>query len=391
MRIVQVNTSCGIGSTGKICVSVSELLTQNGIENYILYSSKTNGYSLGISCSNRKYIRYQALKAKILGNYGFNSKCATKKIIKELERIKPDIVHIHNIHGHDCNYEILCNYLKRRKTKVYWTFHDCWNFTGYCTYFTLEKCDKWKSKCEKCIVSKKYSWIFDKSSDLFTKKQKAVQGLNLTIITPSNWLADLVKQSFLSEFPIKVIHNGIDLSIFRPTESDFRANYNLENKKIVLGVANEWEDRKGLDVFVELSKRLPKEYQIVLVGNNKKDSVNNCSNITSIYGTNNQRELAEIYTAADVFVNPTREDNYPTVNMEALACGTPIITFRTGGSIECVDNTCGSIIESDDIDSLEIEIKHICENNIYSVENCLLRAKEFDMNKRFMEYISLYK
>jgi len=391
MKVVQINTSCGIGSTGKICVSISELLTQKGIENYILFSSKTNGYSLGISCSNKRYIKPQALKSRIFGNYGFNSKYATKKMISELERIQPDIVHIHNIHGHDCNLEMLLGYLKEKKVKVYWTLHDCWNFTGYCTYFTLAKCDKWKTECHNCGLKRSYSWFFDRSSGLYQKKKMAVKGLDLTIITPSQWLAALVEQSFLSEFPVKVINNGIDLNLFKSSASDYRFKNQLENHKIILGVANEWERRKGLDVFIELSKRLPDDYKIVLVGTNDANDKELPSNIISIHRTNNQRELAELYTAADVFVNPTREDNYPTVNMEAIACGTPVITFRTGGSPESIDETTGSVVDCDDIEALEKEIIRICETKPYSVEACLKRAKTFDQNERFMEYISLYK
>lgn len=391
MKIVQINTSCGRGSTGKICVSISELLTQNGIENYILFSHNTNGYSLGISCSNRKYIKFQALKSRLWGNYGFNSNSATKRMVAELERIQPDIVHIHNIHGHDCNLEKLLGYLKKKNIKVYWTLHDCWNFTGYCTYFSLENCDKWKNGCHNCGLSRSYSWFFDRSSALYKKKKEAVEGLDLTIITPSQWLADLVRQSFLREFPVEVINNGIDLKLFKQSASNYRAKNQLENKKIILGVANEWETRKGLDVFIELSKRLPDDYTIVLVGTNDEIDKILPTNIVSIHRTNNQQELAEIYTAADVFVNPTREDNYPTVNMEAIACGTPVVTFRTGGSPEMLDETCGSVVDCDDIDALEKEIIHICETRPYSAEACEKHSKAFDQNERFMEYVSLYK
>lgn len=391
MKVVQINTSCGIGSTGKICVSISELLTQKGIENYILFSTQTNGYPLGISCSNKYYVKFQALKSRILGNYGFNSWLATKRMIAELERIQPDIVHIHNIHGHDCNMEMLLDYLKKKQIKVYWTLHDCWNFTGYCTHFTMEKCNKWKQGCNNCSLKESYSWFFDRSSYLYKKKKKAVEGVNLVMNAPSQWLAGLVKQSFLSKFPITIIYNGIDLSLFKPTVGNYRINNQLEHKKIVLGVANGWGVQKGMDVFVELSKRLPDDYKIILVGTNAENDKLLPPNILSIHRTNNQKELAELYTTADVFVNPTREDTYPTVNMEAIACGTPVVTFRTGGSPESLDDTCGAVVECDDIDTLEKEIVRICETKPYSVEACVKRAKEFDQNKRFMEYVSLYK
>lgn len=391
MRIVQINATCGVGSTGKICVGISKLLSENDIENYVLYSSAGNGYELGISCSNPKYIKAQALKSKLFGNYGLNSKKSTRKIISELERIKPDIVHLHNIHGHDCDIEILFNYFKKNNTKLIWTFHDCWAFTGYCPHFTMIKCNKWQDKCFDCVQRSQYSWFFDKSNRLFLKKKQLLEGLDLTIVTPSKWLADMVKQSFLKEYPVKIINNGIDLDIFRPAESDFRKKHRIENKKLLLGVSFGWDERKGLDVFVELAHRLPDEYKIVLVGTNEKNEKILPDNVISIHRTQNQKELAEIYTAADLFVNPTREENYPTVNMESVACGTPVLTFRTGGSPEMLDDTCGSVVDCDDIDLLEKEIIRICNEKPYSENDCEKKAKEYDKNERFEEYLELYE
>lgn len=391
MKVVQINATCGVGSTGKICVGISNLLSSRDIENYILYSSKGNGYRHGIMCSETKYIKFQALKSRIFGNYGFNSKKATKKMIYELERIKPDVVHIHNIHGHDCDLEMLLGYIRDKKIKLVWTFHDCWAFTGYCMYFDMVKCDKWKSECSNCPQRKKYSWFFDSSNELFLRKRSLLQDMDLTIVTPSIWLGELAKQSFLNDCDIKVINNGIDINMFKPYMGEFRQKYDIEDKKIVLGVSFEWEPRKGLDVFVELSKRLSNDYRIVLVGTNDGLDKILPPNIISIHRTNNQKELAEIYTAADLFVLPTREENYPTVNMEALACGTPVLTFRTGGSPEIIDETCGAVVDCDDIDAMEREIIRICEENPYSKEACIKKAQEFDQNERFKEYVDLYE
>lgn len=391
MRIVQFNATCGIGSTGKIAVGVSRLLSVDGIENYIIYSNRSNGYELGIPCAEGKYIRFQALKSRLFGNYGFNSKKATKRIIKELERIQPDVVHLHNIHGHDCDLEMLFTYFKKSKTKLVWTFHDCWAFTGYCTHFTMAKCDKWKSECRDCVQYREFSWLFDKSSSLYNRKKKLFEGLDLTVVTPSVWLANLVRQSFLKEYPIEVINNGIDLDIFKPTQSDFRQKHSLEGKKLLLGVSFDWGERKGLDVFIELAKRLPDDYRIALVGTNDKVDTQLPDNIISIHRTQNQNELAEIYTAADLFVNVTREDTYPTVNMEAIACGTPVLTFKTGGSPEMLDESCGSAVECNDVDTLEKEVIRICSDKPYAGEQCVVKAKEFDKNERFKEYAELYE
>lgn len=390
MKVVQINATCGIGSTGKICVGISQVLTAANIENYIL-CSKNNGYPLGIACAGSRYIKLQALKSKLLGNYGFNSKRVTQKMIAELERIQPDIVHLHNIHGHDCNLEMLFTYFRRKGTKLIWTFHDCWAFTAYCPHFTMAKCDKWRSYCGECAQYRNYTWFFDRSQVLFEKKKKLFTDLNLTIVSPSRWLADLVKQSFLKECPVSVIHNGINLNVFQPVTGSFREKFNLENKKIVLGVSFGWGPKKGLDVFIELAQRLPKDYQVVLVGTDPNVDQLLPENLVSIHRTQNQQELAEIYAASDVFVNPTREENYPTVNMEALACGTPVLTFRTGGSPEMLNETCGSVVPCDDVDALEKEILRICNGKPYTEEACLKKAGEFDKNERFKEYLNLYE
>ena len=391
MKVVQINATCGAGSTGKICMSISQLLNDLNVENYILYSLGTSNDSQGIKYQSDRYTKRMALRSRILGNYGFNSKRATLKLLEELDRIEPDVVHLHNLHTHNCDLTLLFSYFREKKIKLYWTFHDCWAFTAYCAYFTALKCDNWKSCCRDCVQRRAYSWFFDRSEQLFLKKKELLLGQDLTIVTPSAWLADLVKQSFLRDYPVKIINNGIDLKVFKHTDGDFRKRYQIENKKIVLGVAFGWDKRKGLDVFVELANRLGDAYKIVLVGTDKRVEKSLPKNVISIHRTQNQQELAEIYSAADVFVNPTREENYPTVNMEALACGTPVLTFRTGGSPEMLDECCGSVVDCDDVDAMEQEVIRICTEKPYSIEQCLKKANEFDQNKRFKEYLSLYE
>ena len=391
VKVVQINATCGAGSTGKICMSISQLLNDLNVENYILYSLGTSNDSQGIKYQSDRYTKRMALRSRILGNYGFNSKRATLKLLEELDRIEPDVVHLHNLHTHNCDLTLLLSYFREKKLKLYWTFHDCWAFTGYCPHFAMVKCDNWKSCCRDCVQRRAYSWFFDRSEQLFLKKKELLLGQDLTIVTPSAWLADLVKQSFLRDYPVKIINNGIDLEVFKPVEGDFRKRYQIENKKIVLGVAFGWDKRKGLDVFVELANRLGDAYKIVLVGTDKRVEKSLPKNVISIYRTQNQQELAEIYSAADVFVNPTREENYPTVNMEALACGTPVLTFRTGGSPEMLDECCGSVVDCDDVDAMEQEVIRICTEKPYSIEQCLKKANEFDQNKRFKEYLSLYE
>lgn len=391
MKIVQINATCGSGSTGKICVAVSKLLTEKGIENYILYAVGSSTYPLGIKYMEDREIRLQALRARIFGNYGFQAKAATKRLLAELERISPDIVHLHNLHSHNVHLGMLFTWLKEKKIKVYWTFHDCWAFTGYCPHYDMIGCDRWKTGgCKACPQKGHFSWFFDRSSHLFGQKKALFTGLDLTVITPSHWLAEQVKQSFLGECEIKVIHNGIDLSIFYPRESDFRKKHHLEDKFIVLGVAFDWGVRKGLDVFVELSRRLDDRFKIVLVGTNDKVDGQLPDNILSIHRTQNQAELAEIYTAADLFANATREENFPTVHMEALACGTPILTFNTGGSAEMLDETCGTWVPKNDVQGMADRILQIRENRPFSAAQCIEQAQKFRAEDKFEDYAALY-
>lgn len=392
MKVVQINSVCGSGSTGKICVAISQLLTDNNIENYILYAIGNSTYDLGKRYMSPLEVKFQALKTRIFGNYGFQSKAATKRLIRELDRISPDVIQLHNLHSHNVHLGLLFSYIKEKKIKVYWTFHDCWAFTSYCMYFDLAQCDKWKSGCKNCPQHKKYSWFFDRSRDLYKRKRELTSDIDLTIITPSCWLEELIKYSFLKEFPVRVINNGIDLSVFRPVESNVKEIYNIsENRFVLLGVANVWEKRKGLDVFIELALQLDSErFQIVLVGTN--DAIDRIlpPGIVSIHKTANQNELAEIYSSADIFINPTREDNYPTTQMESIACGTPVVAFDTGGCSETIDESCGRVVEKNDIDSLIHIIEEIYESRSFSKSACTERAHHFDMHKKYNEYIELY-
>jgi len=393
MKVIQINTSYGIGSTGKICNSVAKLLDKDGVEHLTIVSQGRTETANTVKIKNKPYYKIQALKSRIFGNYGFNSSSATKEIIRQIKEFSPDIVHLHNIHGHNVNLKMLFTFFKKNpEIKLFWTFHDCWAFTAYCPHYTMAKCYKWQSECSHCKQRKEYSWFFDKSKKLFNRKKQLFTGLNLTIITPSEWLAGEVKKSFMKDYPVKVINNGIDLSVFKPTESDFREKHGIDKDKFaLLGVAFGWGVKKGLDVFIELSKRLDKsKYSIVLVGTNDETDKLLPKDIISIHRTQNQTELAEIYTACDLFVNPTREEVLGLVNIEANACGTPVLTFNSGGSPECINTESGIVVECDDIDGMEKEINRIRKEKLFTKEDCVLRAEEFDANKKFKEYTNLY-
>jgi len=337
--VLQINTVCGVGSVGRIVRQIHEALREKGHESYIAYGRKPLGCDGAIRIGEDLDVYFHVFLTRVFDLHGFGSKKATKKFLKIVEEINPDIIHLHNIHGYYLNIEVLFDFLKSFDKPVVWTLHDCWAFTGHCSHFTYAKCERWKTGCYSCPEKKSYprSVIFDNSKSNYARKKKAFTGAkNMTLVTPSQWLAGLVKESFLRDYPVQVIPNGIDTEVFKPTPSDFKKRYGLDGKFLILGVANVWGKRKGFDYFLDLSKYLSDDEIIVLVGLSDERIKNLPNNIIGIKRTNSAKELAEIYTAADVFFNPTLEDNYPTVNLEAQACGTYVITFDSGGAKETI-------------------------------------------------------
>ena len=399
MNVLEINI-VDYGSTGKIMLQIAEKARQKGDNVYTVSNKNFASQTCKNQWPNHLFVNsffsfiFHYLIGRLCGLNGCFSVFATIHLICFMKKKRINLVHLHNLHNFCFNFPLLFWYIKRNHIPAIWTLHDCWSFTGRCPYFDMTKCERWQNGCHDCLYPKKsypQSYV-DTSRIMWNLKRKWFTGIeNCTIVTPSQWLADLVKKSYLKDYPVKVINNGIDLSIFKPSDSIFREQHRLVGKKIVLGVAIGWGQRKGLDVFAELAHRLPDDYRIVLVGTDDNLDELLPANIISIHRTQNQKELAEIYTAADVFANPTREENYPTVNMESIACGTPVVTFRTGGSPEILDETCGSVVDCDDIDAMEIEIRRICEEKTYSVDACLKRAKAFDINDRFEEYVELYE
>ena len=401
MKIAQLNMTYR-GSTGKIMLQIADTARNEGYEvntySPIVFSRSEkvtplvapHHYTWGTQMESM--FHYYA--GSLIGRNGYFSVGGTRRLIRELKQFQPDVIHLHNLHSFCVNLPMLFHYIKKNKIYVVWTLHDCWTFTGHCPYFTMSGCDKWQTGCYGCDQHRRYPKSYvDDSKRMYRRKKKWFTGVeNMTLVTPSRWLADLVQKSFMKEYPLQVVHNGIDLNIFQPTPSDFKMKYGIPNDVyVVLGVAFGWGKRKGLDVFIELAKRLDRrKYQIVLVGTDDRTDKQLPKNIISIHRTNNQKELAEIYTAAAVFVNPTREENYPTVNMEAIACATPVITFRTGGSPEILDESCGSVVNFDDIDSLEGEIIRVCETKPYTEAMCLKRARSFDEKICFSQYLEIY-
>lgn len=391
MKVLQINSVCGYGSTGKICTDIYDLLVEQGHDCCIAYgrNSAPEGYKT-IKIGNKLDNYFHVFLTRFFDLHGFGSKRATKKFIQKIKEYDPDIIHLHNIHGYYVNIEILFKYLKESGKQVVWTLHDCWSFTGHCSYFTYVNCNKWQKKCHNCPQKKEYpsSLLFDHSNKNYHRKKNIFTSIeNMTIITPSKWLADLCKQSYLAKYPIEVIHNGIDISIFKSTTSNFKDKYGINEEKFILGLASVFDTRKGFETFLKLRKDLDSKIGIVLIGLTKKQIQELPKGIIGIERTSNRNELVEAYSAADVFVNPTLEDNYPTTNLEAIACHTPVVTNDVGGCIETIDSNMGITVN--------------CYNEMLESINSILANKiKFNFNevedktnkyKLFKNYIYLYE
>lgn len=398
MKILQINAFSN-GSTGKIMFSIHKKLIECGHDSYVIWSIGKKGNNKNEFLINDKIGElFHKVYSRLSGKQGFASWNNTRKIIKKIEKINPDIIQLHNLHNNSVNIDMLFKYIKKKNIKVYWTFHDCWAFTGKCVHFEMAKCFKWKKECYNCpMLNDRPIAYVDRTNWLLKKKKELLFDLDLTVVTPSEWLAKYVKESFLKDKSIYVINNGIDLNVFKKTNSDFRKKYNVENKRIILGVASTWSKRKGIDDFIKLANIIDDTYKIVLVGLSKKQLNIIPDNIIGITRTENQEELAGIYSTADVLLNPTYEDTYPTINLEAIACGTPVLTYDTGGSPEFLKY----IYNKNDIEY--ILKKSVVRSDIYiikkQIENVINQKESFSLNDRKLlseermvnEYIKLYE
>lgn len=383
MKIVHINTFHN-KATGTIMMNIHKRLLKDGIESYAIWGrGRDSQNNTEIYMDNKIGVYIHGIYTRLTDKTGFASKISTKKLLQKIDKIKPDIIHLHNIHGYYINIDMLFNYIKKNNIKVVWTLHDCWSFTGHCAYFDMVKCEKWKNECNNCPQLNTYpKSIKDNSKFNYIRKKELFNNLNLTFVTPSQWLASLVKESFLKQYPVKVINNGIDTQIFKPRSSEFREKHNLQGKKIILGVASEWTERKGLNDFVKLSNIVTEDVKIVLVGLNKKQINDMPKNILGITRTNNAVELAQIYSTADIFFNPTYEDNYPTTNLESLSCGTPIFTYKTGGSPECIKDGTSHLTNFEDF-SLNYK-KYL--NEKYEIN----KDTDYSTDRMINEYLKIY-
>lgn len=394
MKVLMINAVCGSGSTGRIVTDMWSLLKERGHEAKIAYGVGTGTRIAAedmIRFNNKSGYYRHNIAAKLTDRTGLYSTRQTKRLIEQIKQYDPDIIHLHNLHGYYINYKVLFDYLVQSGKPVVWTLHDCWAFTGHCAHFVSKGCEQWKTHCSDCSLLREYPVCYlkgDVYNNFETKKKAFTSVENMTIVTPSKWLAELVEESFLNKYPVEVIHNGIDLSVFKPTTSDFKHRHGIENKIMVLAVANVWSKKKGLGDMLRLSEMLGENYQIVIVGLTEKQAADMPKNIIAIQRASSVDELVEIYSAADVFVNPSYEDTFPTVNIEALACGTPVVTYDTGGCAEALDAVSGIVVPTGDVRKMKEAIFSVGKLDRVKAGQ---RAQAFSAGEKYAEYLKLYE
>lgn len=402
-KLLQINT-CITQSTGRIAQQIGETAISDGWESYIAYparAQKVESKSHLLVIGN-KYDQYlHALLSRAFDCCGLLSQKATERLIGKIEQIKPNVIHLHNIHGYYLNFPILFDYLKKSRIPVVWTIHDCWAFTGHCVHYTCVSCMRWKTGCHDCPRKKSYpsSLLLDCSKRNYNQKKKAYEEMpNLTLVPVSYWLGHEISQSMLGKYSIHVIQNGIDINVFSPRKNSVetvRKKYGLGGKYVVLGVATGWSEEVGLSTFFRLRKQLSDDFMIVMVGCTPELSNQFPKGIIGIPRTNNVDELAEIYTAADILFNGSYQETFGLVTAEALSCGTPVIVYNSTACPEIVTKETGYIVESKneqqvlncilkDFEQPQIEkIKRSIKCRAYAVSH-------FDKNQKYKEYLKIY-
>ena len=390
--LLQINVTANWGSTGKIAESIGIAAMNAGWDSYVAYGrwcnpSQSHLIKIGGKCD--MYFHY--VEQRVRDNEGLCSRGATQRLIKQIEQIKPDIVQLHNIHDHYLNYRLLFEFLNKSGVKVVWTFHDCWAFTGHCFHFVTKQCMRWQSGCYCCPMKNVLPKTFlDRSKQHYElKKLLFSSNKNLTVVPCSDWMAGFVKQSFLKDKRIEVIKNGIDLNVFQPAESDIKKN---NHKLDILAVSSVWTEDKGFNDIIRLRFLLPSEYHITMVGLSAEQRKLLPEGIRGILRTENVQEMVKLYSDSSVLINPTYADTFPSINLEALACGTPVVTYKTGGSPETIDDKTGIVVEQGDIEAMAEAIKTISkgDRSQYAVD-CRKRAELFfDKDKCFEKYVRLY-
>lgn len=395
MKIVHINAVYGHGSTGTIVQDIENISESNGILTYIVSPDKNvlkakRGYRIGNFVDHK----FHALMTRITGKQGYFSYFPTLKFLKYLDKTKPDIVHLHNLHSNYINLKLLFNYLSKKDIATVITLHDCWFYTGGCFHYTAIGCNKWEKECGNCPKRKLdlQSLFFDPSKKIHRDREKLLLKIpHLYITGVSNWITEEATKGFLKNTSSFTIRNGIDLSVFKPTPSKLREHLNLKDKKIMLGPASKWLlpiNKETLDFFI---KNMRKDEILLLYGSSQYD-ISPSENVKFYGYTKNRSELASLYSIADVFVNPTREDSLSLINIEAQACGVPVVTYDATAPKETVDGINGCAVSVGNYKELLAKSKKFLFHNKYQDLELKKFVKDnFEINNNYLKYLELYK
>lgn len=402
-RLLQINPVLRMNtSTGRIMQEIGDLAMAHGWESYIAYSRGRDGVpectSQLMPVGNRLSVAWHGLMTRLMDRHGLASSQATRAFIREVDALRPDVIHIHNLHGYFLNYRLLFDYLAHQEVPVIWTVHDCWLYTGHCYHYAFAGCSGWQTGCGHCPQQREFpaSWLVDRSHRNYTDKQRAFTSLpreRFMLIPVSHWMEEEMRHSFLKDCRMRVIHNGIDTETFSPQQgSEILDQYSLRGKQVLLGVASIWSREKGMDDFIRMADMLHEDERIVLVGIDEKTARKLPPKVIPIRRTANVHQLAQLYSAATAFVNPTWQDNYPTVNLEAISCGTPVVTYRTGGSPESITDATGIVVPQGNIGDMLAAVRQIeARGKEAFATPCRDYAlAHFRKEDRYMDYIRLY-
>lgn len=391
--VVRLNTS-----TGRIMREIGELAMASGWDSYVAYSGARDGIpqhsSQLVPVGDKLDLAIHAVATRLFDAHGLASKRGTRQFIEHIRAIDPDVIHIHNIHGYFLNYPLLFKYLQESGKPVVWTVHDCWLYTGHCYYYSAARCNKWQTGCGHCPQKRAFpaSWLFDRSAQNLRDKQQAFGALeNLTIVPVSEWIRREMASSILAGKHFQVIHNGIDLETFRPEAAETEGKADGTQ---ILGVASIWLEEKGWDDLMKLSSMLRPDEKLVLVGKTTDEQRSRLpAGVRLIERTENIGKLASLYARSTVFVNPTWQDNYPTVNLEAIACGTPVVTYRTGGSVEAVSEGTGYVVEQGDVAAMLDKLRTLAAGDRAATSACCRQwaLAHFRKEDCYKNYIQLYE
>lgn len=391
MKVYQINSVCGVRSTGRIVTDIYTALKKSGHECRMAYGRQSAGDYGGdaVKITRGAGVYVDAALSRITGRAGEFSLGATRRLVSDIRAFAPDIVHLHNLHGYYVNAFALIKALADIRAEVVWTLHDCWAFTGHCAYFDKYGCVKWETGCRRCPAKRDYpqSDFFDTSAKQYEKKKKIFTlPENMTLVTPSQWLKNLVSRSFMGRYPVHVIRNGVNGDVFSPgaASADEYGDY-------VLGVALPFGERKGFSDFIKLRSCLNENIKIVLVGVDERQTAMLPPGITGIKRTDSARKLAALYGGARCFINFTYEDNFPTTNIESLMCGTPVVTYDSGGSPESVFEGAGAVVPKGDVAAAARAAESIVRDARKRAETAACASALFDSRIMAENYIKLYE